>query len=151
MINFDDFDDLDEGYGVPPEEIIDGALKQGFNAVEITERSLENDSYSSLKLCYTAEKIKPKLIYKRRYSLEAEFDSVSRYFRFPAETADTVRKFVEDNGIIKDFPPSRPAKKKGSYGEVRIFMDRKLVARIIKSEETKEKTEALRKILMTAL
>jgi len=126
-------------------------IPDNFNSIEVTELSIEKNTYSQVKIIFVEGRAKPKIVYNRRYSLDAPFNSESKYFKLNETVNTEIIRIVNENDLLNKFPPKRPPKKDGSYGEIRIFMNQKLVSRIIKSPETTEIFDELSKIMIRSL
>lgn len=108
-------------------------------AVELTEKNFEKNRYSCIKLSFDSwltrtGELTSRVTYTRRYDLDAEFDSISNYFRISDTVVNGCRALIKDRRLLEDFPPKRSRRKPGSYSEIRVFSGKKVVSRLVRQD-----------------
>lgn len=125
-------------------------------AVELNEKNYEKNRISSIRLDYdcfptrTGELVS-RVTYTRRYDIDAEFDSESKYYKIQESVTAGVRHLVDSRRLPQSYPPGRPPRKDRSYREIRVFSGRKLISRLVENAGNKDVFEELERILSRSI
>ncbi len=65
-------------------------------SIEYEIVDFKKNVYQNLRFLYPTKKAKSKIIYTRRYNLDADFDSISTFFQIPQESFDNLSAVVSE-------------------------------------------------------